>query len=323
MIRSIRRKITLAGIAVMMLLITAVTTTYAWFSLNDSAWIEGLELDIEANDSLLISADGVNFKQSLTNADVVVAINRARTSGISGLEDINLAPVTSLDGENFNEFVVSYDENNKQALSYKAANINHYVQMKLSFMVEGNSTLLPDYDFKFITASNGDLNATSFSSENQSLTLFNSLVNGANELKSGDKIAVNPVNALRVSVTKSDGTTIYDVAKSGLAKATTGTLADDLGGNAFVGVCDTNPMYTYFNNIHNGILSPMGDITCKTSDHFNDSLGVFTYDDQASSYNVIDLTLCMWIEGFDADNLVGLDTSSIKVLLSFEAVSKN
>ena len=69
--KKIRRKIVLACTAVMMLLLTTVTTTFAWFSLNESAWLEGMELEVNNMDNLLITAgydanvENMKFKQSI------------------------------------------------------------------------------------------------------------------------------------------------------------------------------------------------------------------------------------------------------------------
>lgn len=322
MISSIRRKIALACMAVVMLVATAATTTYAWFSLNDSAWIEGFEMEIETTDNLLISSDGENFKQSLTNADLVEAYNRSKgTATITNLSDIKLAPVTTIDGINFNEWSIGYDDMNKQSITPVPANEKSYVTFKLKFMVEANSTLLPDYDFKFITTNVGDLKGTSFTSEDQTLTLVNKMVNNGADLKSGDQITVNPVNALRVGVVQESGAFIYNVGTSGLGKTSVGATTADLGGNANAANAATNAMYTYFNNIHNGILSPMEDVTATEKADFSEPMGVFTYD--GTAYNEIELTLELWIEGYDADNLVGLNTTDIKVLLTFEATDKS
>ena len=91
--------------------------------------------------------------------------------------------------------------------------------------------------------------------------------------------------------------------------------------------------FTYYNNINNGILNPLGyyideetkassldyvgELLNKLKYDFNDSLGKFKYDQETKSYNEVTLTFGLWLEGFDADNLIGLDASKIKCLLSF------
>lgn len=338
MISSIRRKVALACVAVLTLALTAVTTTYAWFSMNDAAWVEGFQMDVNATDDLLISADGVNFKQSLSykdpsdnKNDLIGAINKAREAegkaSITELSEIKLAPVTTTNGKDFSEFLVTYDVWNRQTVNFKTAYENSYVTMKLWFMVEPNSVTLPDYDLHFVTTDSADLKATKFASNDQTLKLVNKLVHTGGEMASGVDITVNPVNALRVAVTNSQ-TVVYNVGESGLACNETGILGSataDLGGNADAANASTNAMFTYFNNIHNIYdnggnqvgLAPMEDMGVDEASDFTDKIGEFTYT--GTSYNVIELTLALWIEGYDADNLVGLNTANLMVLLTFEA----
>ena len=42
----VRKKLIIAGFAILSLLITTVTTTFAWFSLNDAAWVDNFEMEI-------------------------------------------------------------------------------------------------------------------------------------------------------------------------------------------------------------------------------------------------------------------------------------
>ena len=96
--KKIRRKIVLACSAVLTLLITTVTTTFAWFSLNESAWLEKMELEVNNMNNLLITADydvdasNMMFKQYLTAEDIVAAINKKRELNgevaINSLDDI-------------------------------------------------------------------------------------------------------------------------------------------------------------------------------------------------------------------------------------------
>ena len=90
------------------------------------------------------------------------------------------------------------------------------------------------------------------------------------------------------------------------------------------------------NNINNNILNPLGyyeteeekveqqeivsSLTSRLKYDFNDSLGVFKFDQESQSYNEITLIIGIWLEGFDADNLIGLDSSVIKCLLSFRLI---
>ena len=95
----------------MLLLITAVSTTFAWFSLNDAAWVDDFELELHNSDKLLIRHESGQFKQMLIEEDIVAAINSERESEkITSISDISFSEVYSIDGISFNQLVPKYDE---------------------------------------------------------------------------------------------------------------------------------------------------------------------------------------------------------------------
>lgn len=378
--KSLRRKMILSSTSAILLLLTTVSTTFAWFSLNDSAWVEDFELGIENTENLLISTDGVHFKQSLNNADVVDAINRSRNNvnEISGLSDIVLSPITTWNGFDFKQEKVTYNNKNQKELSFVEANSNSFVQMSLYFTVESNGTAVeeseyPVYKLHFKTKQNeveGGILGTSFSASNQTIQLKNALTTyGFNDdetsvieklMKPNDEIIVNPANAVRMAVkggpeensSNSALDYIYDVPgendlgsyaldKTVLKALDAANVVPPVEGGS---VTETKPIYaldkydssrnamfTYYNNIQNGILSPMGvslkeeneeqetqDFLDKIKNDYEDELGTMTFSQASNGYNVVRLDFSIWIEGFDADNLIGLNTTKLSVLLSFE-----
>lgn len=343
-----RKKIILAGFSVLLLLITTVTTTFAWFSLNDTVWVDDMELEIYNADSLLVKHESGNYKQMLTNNDIVEAINDERELGdqISKLDDISLSEVFSSNGSDFYKLVPSYDDMNRKTISFDKADLNSYIQFRLTFKVETsmNASVHPTYYLMLSdTDSDEGLKKTSFTSDNQTLKLLNSLVTQDKEYVMDDSITVNPVNALRLSIkgdsaSKQSADYIYDLAGE-----------DDLGSYAIderilehLEIVDQkynsskNAGFTYYNNINNNILNPLGyfsddeekveqvenisGLFTRLKYDFTDSLGVFEYNQDTQNYNEVTLVISIWIEGFDADNLIGLDSSIIKCLLSFRLV---
>ncbi len=323
--KTIKKKLILAIIATLSLCLSAVTATYAWFSMNDSTWVDEFELDIRASDHLLIGADG-EFKQALSNEDAVKAINNLREEGqkITKLSDISLTDVVSFDGVRFLKQEFAYDDNNKASLQYVSAEENNYVKMRLYFKVESSiaadsTAHRPNYElhFKQPTADQTGIKATQFTAETQNLVLFNSLTMTDDVVKkSGDTIEVNPANAVRLSVKGDEVDRIIDPNSN-----------SGLGSYAMKNNCEQNAMYTYFNHIHGNCLKPMDEVAQspselegllgKLTNNLDGSLGTFVYDASNGSYNTIALDIAFWIEGFDADNLIGLKTTAMKCLLSF------
>lgn len=330
--KRIRRKIVLASCAVLMLLLTTVSTTFAWFSLNESAWLEGMELEVNNMDNLLITSDydtdtaKMKFKQYLTAEDIVAAINQKRddSNKITGLSDIKLAPVTTTNGVDFNQTVVTYDAMNKQTLGFETADLNSYISMRISFIVENNGTDKPDFDLVFAIEEDDvtDIAKTTFAAADQTITLVNDLVNGDTAMKPEENLVVNPVNALRMAVTNiSDNVVhIYNIGKSTKTNANAGKNLGDLADSANA---DKNAMFTYYNNINNADLPVMGDMDSSVVQHdeLDQVLGTFTTVTD-TQYTVVTLDIVIWIEGYDADSIIGLDTTAITMLLTFGADKK-
>lgn len=330
--KRIRRKIVLASCAVLMLLLTTVSTTFAWFSLNESAWLEGMELEVNNMDNLLITSDydtdtaKMKFKQYLTAEDIVAAINQKRddSNKITGLSDIKLAPVTTTNGVDFSQTVVSYDAMNKQTLGFETADLNSYISMRISFIVENNGTDKPDFDLVFAIEDDDvtDIAKTTFAAADQTITLVNDLVNGDTAMKPEENLVVNPVNALRMAVTNiSDNVVhIYNIGKSTKTNANAGKNLGDLADSANA---DKNAMFTYYNNINNADLPVMGDMDSSVVEHdeLDQVLGTFTTVTD-TQYTVVTLDIVIWIEGYDADSIIGLDTTAITMLLTFGADKK-
>lgn len=345
-----RKKIFLAGLTVLLLLITTVSTTFAWFSLNDAAWIDDFDLEIQSEDNLLIKHKTIDYKQSLTNKDIVDAINNERTiDKIESLKDISLSSVHSSDGVKFYQLEPAYDEMNRKTVSLVKANLNSYLSFSLSFRIETNNNegeVHPVYKLKISQNEEvGGVKKTSFTSENQTIKLVNKLVTLNGEMKMDEKITVNPVNALRLSI-KSDNSANQSQVHDYIYEITD---QNDLGSYACYDEVlnelnlnddsykkyshSVNAAYTYYNKINNNILSPLGyyeqesdkqqaldyvsNLLGKIKYDFNDSIGRFVYDQQTKEYNEVSINFAIWLEGFDADNLIGLDTSKIKCLLSF------
>ena len=137
--------------------------------------------------------------------------------------------------------------------------------------------------------------------------------------KSGEKITINPANAMRIGVVGSEGDLIYE-------------LNDGYGSSAYLNAPDdshnplVNPMVTYFNNTHkrakNGLyLKDYDTEYVETVKNFDDlyPLGVFERDTEGD-YNIVRATFYIWLDGYDADYLEGVDTESIRFFLNFTKV---
>ena len=335
--RQIKCKITLTVISVILLMITAVSSTYAWLSLNDSAKLEPFEVKIENTSQLLVSVDGEHFKPLLTEEDILTAVNLYSDSPISSLKEIRLMPVTSNDGIHFRKEEIRF-VGGKRQLSSAEADANSKIGMKLYFTIRTGTTdtRYPEYDLQFKSEDSDGVGKTSFSGTPQEIRLQNELTTKDRSMKAKETITVNPVNALRMQVTTETEKYIYCP-----------TDETDLGSYAFdeeiltqLGQIDSeynqekyqsgkNAMFTYYNRINNNLLKPKfyqsatsledtKNLIDSLRDSLEGSLGTFHYSETEKKYNVLEVDLSLWIEGFDADNLIGLNTTSVRIALSFE-----
>lgn len=170
-----------------------------------------------------------------------------------------------------------------------------------------------------------------------------------------DEITVNPANAMRLAVVMPKSTSVEDqanprdafinvyepnlglgsVAVEGMVAAPTDYDAANYSEDSHYAYSydlanDYNPyldpaknaMYTNNNLTHP--LSPFANALemhegIKTRKYFtSDVLG--TFDGTTGEYATIKLSIAIWLEGWDADYLMGVSTSDLKVKLGFEIV---
>lgn len=164
------------------------------------------------------------------------------------------------------------------------------------------------------------------------------LVNGEKVLtaKKNTTIDVNPVNAMRIAVLQHldvetqeangfDNTELfvfepYEGLGSSAIQSAIGVAGKELNDP------NLNAMFTYYNNTHP--LSPFGK-AADDSDQFNTihanemystSLGSFVSVE--GEYNVVKLTVMIYLDGWDADYFMGINTNDLKVRLGFEIKEK-
>ena len=59
----------------------------------------------------------------------------------------------------------------------------------------------------------------------------------------------------------------------------------------------------------------------ETKNEFNatdDIYGTFVYNDGTQSYNTIKLSVMIWLEGWDADYIMGITAQDVAIKLGFE-----
>ena len=137
----------------------------------------------------------------------------------------------------------------------------------------------------------------------------------------GDSINCNPADAIRIGVTHSDTVTktIYEPS-IGLGSYAIDKYLDTSEADKTIYDPNKNAMFTYFNNINEAKIKAIDsneDLYMNTEKDFNGNISFAKFENKGSGYEDVKITVAIWIEAFDADYIVGLQNSSVKILLNF------
>lgn len=323
--KQIRRKLFLS---IFMLFVTAVTltsTTLAWFARNQEAWTDEFELEIENTDGLLISIDGVNFYSDVNNEELFKAITAKKLGkAVSDVtqDEVN-ANVTKLSSVTTNDLINFTTVDNASTIKdgyyeHHTANKDNYVVFDLYFKAQTSKNQAnKSYSVQFVNSTD-EVTQSYIKANDANVKLHNKLTTQADTygpgLEGKEIITVNPKDAMRIGVTHGEVNTIYE-PYAGLGSYALKDETNDLYNP------DKNAMLTYFNNTHNTKLSPLDnlDVYKNTEKNFdgNVSFGTIIPNDDKTDYVPIKITVSIWLEGMDADYLVGTDSNHIKIFLNF------
>lgn len=286
------RKILFSIIALVVAVVAASTSTYAWFTTNTTVTVDTFSMDVKSNsDTLLVAVTAsdaeqpaiTSFKYTLTTADINAVINESPST--------DLDAVTSADGKSF-----------KKIDNTAAADTASYVALKFWFATTNIAT-------------NGKIQVSS-------LTL--NQINGGNiegtqsavagtynaqDVVVGGNLDTQVLNAVRLSFYNGTDAYVYgeDTAAGYGNCLTTGNLAVDQ---------------------YNAVVDPGTDIVCPaeqaalTVNVPSTKLTVATFGDTASSgYYYTSATLYIWVEGYDADCLNDILDDVFSVSIGFTQVN--
>jgi hypothetical protein len=326
--KKLRRKLLLSIIMLGLTVITVTSTTLAWFANNQTAWVDEFELEIENVEGLLISVDGENFYSSVSNDDLIKAIIAKKDNlDINDLEladvkeeflKIRLASVTTKDLKSF--YTIDNKKVSNNYYELKEAPKGSYIEFDLYFRIVS--------DDDNVAGGNNVLSIASDSyikSEARAVKLVNELRSKGVTYHSGESIAVNPADAIRLGIKvhdKDETTLIYEpnLGLGSYAIEGEDVLDDDYDINYDP---TENAMLTYFNNLNEYKLAPIKATDkeyYKNTKKFDDNtiISNFEIKEDKTGYEDIKVTVTLWLEGYDADYFVGIDIKSIKMYLNFE-----
>lgn len=307
----------------LLLAILLISSSYAWFTANQTVTVSSLQVNVQASNGLQISADGTTWKAVLANSDLTGVT--PTYSGNTNQIPAELAPVSTV-GKVTNGamemFFGTVKTNDAGTYVLEASQetdtrgtTGHYIAFDLFLKVDATTPIYMTSNSKVAKVGETDLglqNAARVAFVNEGTTAASSSIDTIQGLKLADGNALiwepnydthtsNGVAAARdtygITTTQTGGSQLsYNGIKAAIPADAGVTM-----------IQTTNPSTTYF-----GAVSP----AYKTINGFTESQSFITLQP-----GVTKLRVYMWIEGQDVDCENGASGTDITFDLQFTATA--
>lgn len=343
------KKVALAAISLLLAVVTFTGVTFAWLSINSDAWVEGMQVQATAGKGFMVSIDGTHYSSTLTTDDIMKSIvakyRKTFTLKSDGILLNEEGKVLSTE-----EIKAVFSQIELQpCTSYKSSTLE--LSNIYGTKVDASKGTFIEFDIYFKSTGeltedleiylNGlehvmhqdktsvDVNPTSINSETKEielvgpLTLFNKETEEAIYKKKDDKLIVKSSNATRVGIINQQNITILELTDEydlGSYATNIADLVEEDVSIAYQAMYDAkkNAMFTYGSQLVEH-LQPIDYYKMpKTIKSLVDSQGINTVRicTLTKEESVQKATFKLWLEGWDADCIDGLE-KSISVQLSF------
>ena len=344
-----RRKIIILSLSIILLLGTAVTATYAVYIQGLSASVSNLEMSMSKDNYSLVSIDGENFSDNLTENDIykaVVAKTKGYRIGSDGkfynginlvetsdsfvndeLKKISFSPITSSDGISFQR--VSYSGINQSVDIASGSYVSFDLYFKsnideafeLCFNTEANNYDLSSQVMN-ITSDEVELNSNHAFSLKSGFEAYDADGNTEYFKKNVSGYKIRPSDAMRFSTIVESTSKIYEPSLGIGSYAT--SLNSDLYDSPYKSIAagfdsKKNASYTY--SINQGAsFNPISYDNCPLSYQNFDTLDALKIVSFSQKNEIKKVTFNFWLEGWDADCFEGIQGANIKISLSFRGM---
>lgn len=297
------KKIWLSALLSILVLVTCVTSTYAWYAMTRTNNVDDFNFDIKGGNSLAISTNGIDFKDSLTSLEVKCAILQKRGIDASSLSEekvnsllnIVLDPVTPKDYTSLDKGFKYVDD--KDASDYKYISFDIYLASNNDNKEEGTAVRFS--------------NTNPVVASDKFISFDGTNVKDDTTLgKISDGVKMNLANAMRLGITSYDICKYSDVLGASLNPKTT---IYSIGGNTpnikddvynFGGInAEYNLAVDVYNQkSENKISLPQNE----RNDIPYDTTEIISANEGLSSGMMKKMTIYLWLEGWDADCITEL-----------------
>jgi hypothetical protein len=139
--KEIRNKVIMSALVLAFAIIATIGTTFAWFTISNTVQVTSLELNVKAENNLLIrvwdndipSLNPNDYKTTLTVADILTS------SQYSGFADYRITPSTALNGTTLNAKalnVFSDVATREYSPAIGNSTAGHFIELKFWVMVQ-------------------------------------------------------------------------------------------------------------------------------------------------------------------------------------------
>lgn len=351
--KKIVRKLITLGFTVFLTSFTLISSTYAFIILRRDAGIEDFTFGVKAVEGLQLSLDGKNFSQDISYDQITSKIEENAGVSFDAIKFNGVTPkaengkVLYNGNSNVPLFVKdslvldpSADPTGKNDIFYRHetedALSNEFVYFDLYYRIASTSSLdyTKKYNLKFYPNSDSDP-GTKITSDESNVVLTNACRDVKYEYTTNSEITVKNEDAMRLGVVdENKSITVFEPnyghgssAIEGVSYNESSDEQDDSGYNYnLYHDKNYNLMYTYYNSTNpTAYFQKAADDneSFHTEHSFNDKvLGSFeALKDESGkpySYNTIKLTFVLWLEGWDADYIFGVEANEISVKLKFK-----
>lgn len=308
--KSLTRKLTIAVIALVFAVVSLSTSTYAWFTMSNTAQINAFEAQVKAGEGIEIAVTSTNSNAGAqwytgnVPADVVKAAFEANKFS-------QFDALTTLDmGKNFvNKDGIAYDQD-AQSVGY----ISFYVHVKTAKAGTVKLTQI-----KLGSAGKGaDANNQW---ESDAVYKLPAGANGANEgaaVAVGDTVTYKVEDATRISIVKNDNSTIFE-------------KAEDINNNNFAGVKSAYGAFSYYNSKNQNAMIERTDgvnysdytdesqkVNNTALDNDTDNITDFVLGTTTDNAPIITFKVNIWLEGWDTECLNAIFAQTLTTMFSLK-----
>ena len=325
-------KILLSSVMLVASAISFATTTYAFVVINKDVDVEEFDFNLETDSGILLSLDGENFSQNISLDKIKAQIEENTQDKYESIlyEGVTLSQTAGKINFDSNGYPILVKDKKielqepvgdiKWTHGYQETEANDYLAFDLTFRLVTQGDVQDDHILKFT-------DITGITGTPANTILNHGFSTTSKEYKSGDSVLINPANAMRMGVVthkenEENSFVVYEnVDENDLGSA---AIENGTGKNDKM----DNLMYQYHNVLFD--FEPFtqaaedGEAFDTLSEYQENILGEFVYDQATSKYNDIKLTIVIWLEGWDADYIVGVpvESTKLKINLGFETLVK-